>query len=123
MSLRTKVLFFWAVIGCFLAFLAVFAQEPEYTYDDSGKRNPFLPLVTSDGRLVKIEEEQGEGLGIALEGIIYDKSGLSYAIVNANVVKIGDKIGDYQVYRIDQNRVVFLKDSEPVEVYLEKEEP
>lgn len=82
-----------------------------------------MALITADGRLVKVEENLGEGLDLSLEGIIYDKSGLSYAIVNANVVKISDKVGDYQVYRIDENRVIFLKDGEPVEVFLEKEEP
>jgi len=120
---RTKVLSFLALTGCCLAVLAVFAQEAEYAYDDKGRRNPFMPLVTQDGRLVKVEEAQGEGAGLSLEGIIFDNRGLSYAIVNASVVKIGDKIGDYQVYRIDQDKVVFLKEGEPVEVVLEKEEP
>lgn len=121
----------------FLVFLPVYSQEQpvqapqkgqikadaaqEFVYDSKGKRNPFIPLVTSDGKLLKLEtEESSEGL--LLEGIIHDKKGISYAIVNGDVVRAGDNVGDYQVLRIEDNKVVFVKDGEPIEVELKKEE-
>ena len=96
-----------------------FAQD-DFVYNAKGKRNPFIPLVTSDGRLIKLEARETTG-GFALEGIIYDKISMSYAIVNGAVVKVGDMVGDYQVLKIEENKVIFIKDSQPFEVELKKE--
>jgi len=97
-----------------------YAQETP-GYDDSGKRNPFIPLVTSDGRLLRLENNESVG-GLELEGIIYDKNGLSYAIVNSEVVKVGDSSGDYRVLKIQKDKVIFIKDGETLEIDLKKEE-
>lgn len=97
-----------------------FAQN-EFKYDAKGRRDPFIPLVTSDGRLLKLEQQEGAS-GLLLEGIIYDKRGLSYAIVNGEVVKIGDAVGDYQVLRIEQKRIIFIKEGQTTVVELKKEE-
>lgn len=94
----------------------------EFKYDSKGKRNPFIPLVTDDGRLLKFEEEEGVSKNLWLEGIIYDKYGLSWACVNGEIVKIGDKIGAYQVLKIEEDKVVFIKDGELLKVELKKEE-
>lgn len=100
----------------------VFGQG-EFGYDAKGRRNPFIPLVTSEGRLLKLDKQEAVSAGgLAIEGIIYDKLGRSFAIVNASVVGIGDYIGDYQVLKIFENKVVFIKDGQPLEVELIKEE-
>ncbi|MCX5668803.1 MAG: hypothetical protein NTX89_01600 [Candidatus Omnitrophica bacterium] len=100
----------------------VFAQE-RFTYDAKAKRNPFIPLVTPQGRLLKLDKQEATSVGgLAIEGIIYDKFGRSFAIVNTNVVGIGDIVGDYQVLKIQENKVIFIKDGEPLEVELTKEE-
>ncbi len=114
-----------AVIICIiLSLFCVIGARPEetkFTYDSQGKRNPFIPLVTPDGRLLKLDQQKSAG-GLFLEGIIYDKNGLSYAMVNDQVVKIGDTVGDYQVLRIEEKKVVFIKEGEPKEVELKEEE-
>lgn len=90
---------------------------------EKGKRNPFIPLVTPEGRLLQLEaEEEGNEEELRLEGIMYDKGGLSYAIVNAEVVKIGDWAGGYRVLRIEKNKVIFIIDNQIKEVELKKEE-
>ncbi len=95
----------------------------EFVYEDKGKRNPFIPLVTPEGRLLKLDRQDTvSAQGLTIEGIIYDKQGRSFAIVNAEVVGIGDSVGDYQVLKIFENKVVFIKDGEPLEVELTKEE-
>ena len=96
-----------------------FAQE-KFVYDDKGRRDPFIPLVTSDGRILNLDQEKDSD--IHLEGIIYDDKGFSYAIVNQEIVRIGDWAGNYQVYRIEKNKVIFLKDGQPQEVEIKKEE-
>lgn len=97
------------------------ATEKQFVYDAKGKRNPFTALVTPDGRLLKIADEEESG-GLTLEGIIYDEQGLSFAMVNGLVVKVGDTIEGYQVLKIESNRVIFLKDGEPFMEELKKEE-
>ena len=105
-----------------LAFLTCcFAQE-EFLYDAKGKRDPFIPLVTPDGRLLKLEQEEGVA-GLLLEGIIYDKNGTSCAIVNSEIVRIGDKVGEFQVLKIEEKRVIFIKEGQITEVEIKKEEP
>jgi hypothetical protein len=106
---------------CFLSLFSISLAQEQFVYDAKGKRNPFIPLVTPDGRLLKLEQEEGTA-GLALEGIVYDKNGVSYAIINGEVVRIGDKVGDYQVLKIEEKKVIFIKDGEPTEVDLKKED-
>jgi hypothetical protein len=109
------------LLGVFFIFACNFAfAEDDFIYDAKGERNPFMPLVTPEGRFIKVKSRQiAEGLD--LEGIIYDKISLSYAIVNGAVVKVGDFIGGYQVLKIEEKEVVFIKEGQPFEVELKKE--
>jgi hypothetical protein len=106
---------------CILNFTFTSLAQDEFIYDSKGKRNPFIPLVTQNGRLLKLDKQEGVE-GLRIEGIIYDKHGLSYTIVNSEVVKVGDKVGDYQVLKIESNKVIFIKDAKPLEIELKKEE-
>lgn len=117
-----KVKIFFLALFFNLATIFCCLAQDETVYDSNKKRDPFTPLVTSDGRLVNLEQEQGNK-NLTLEGIIFDKNGLSYAIVNGEVVKIGDKIGAYQILKIEKNKVVFIKEGEPTEIELKEEEP
>jgi len=100
----------------------VFAQgDKEFIYDSKGKRNPFIPLVTPEGRLLRLDKyDGGSSGGMLVEGIIYDKSGRSFALVNSAVVGVGDFAGDYQVLKILEDKVIFIKDGIPLEVELIK---
>jgi hypothetical protein len=97
-----------------------YAQQ-QFIYDAKGKRNPFIPLVTPDGRLLNLEQEEVKK-DLILEGIIYDKNGLSYAVVNGEIVKIGDRVDVYQVLKIEKEKIILIKEGEPLELYLKKEE-
>ena len=105
---------------CLLLFKCCDAQE-DFVYDSQGKRNPFIPLITSGGKLLKLDADKSEN-NLLLEGIIYDQKGISYAIVNGEVIKTGDSILGYQVLKIENNKVLFIKEGEPLEIELEKEE-
>ncbi len=121
---KIKIIGFMVILvsaSCLLPPASCLAQE-QFIYDAKNKRDPFIPLVTADGRLLKLEQEERVS-GLLLEGIIYDKNGLSYAIVNGEVIKVGDKVGDYQVFKIEKNKVIFLKEGQPLEIELKKEEP
>jgi len=113
-----------------LIFLVLFNQvvlaQDNFVYDSKSKRNPFIPLVSPEGRLLKLDKAEDDSAsgsgGVSLEGIIYDKHGRSFAIVNATVVGIGDIVGDYRVLKIQENRVILIKDGQPLEVSLIKRE-
>ena len=118
---NSKLLFFSILLFC--SFLGYSLAQNEYVYDAKGKRNPFIPLVSSDGVLVKLDKEEGQGpLELKVEGIIYDKNGTSYAIAEGKVVRVGDFTGNgYQVLKIEQNKVIFIKEGEPLEVRLKED--
>ncbi|MFA5099507.1 MAG: hypothetical protein WC547_01300 [Candidatus Omnitrophota bacterium] len=119
-----------AVLFCFLAPAASLAKDQrpkpqdDYVYDVGGKRDPFIPLLTADGRFLQLERspEEEEESQLKVEGIIYDKYGLSYAIVDSSVVKVGDIIADYQVLKIEENKVAFIREGQIKDVFLQKED-
>jgi hypothetical protein len=95
------------------------AQE-QFVYDPQGRRDPFIPLVTPDGRLLNLDTQQVKD-SLNLEGVIYDEQGVSYAIVNGMVVKIGDMVDDYQVLKIERNKIIFIKEGNPFSIELKEE--
>jgi len=103
---------------CLLFLSSVLYADGAFTYDSKGKRNPFIPLVTADGRLLKLQQSE-QGKELSLTGIIYDKRGVSYAIVNGDVVGVGDRIGEYRVLKILEKKVIFIKDNQIIEFELE----
>ena len=110
-------------IFIFFLFYRCFAQE-ESLYDSQGKRDPFIPLVTPDGRFQKLEAEEEpkkKETELKLNGIIYDKYGISYAIVNDMVVKIGDVVDDYKVLKIEEKKVSFIKEGQVTDIFIKKE--
>jgi hypothetical protein len=85
----------------------VYAQAA-FVYDDHGKRDPFVPLVSSAGMVVTYDEDLSLN-DLVLEGIAADASGNNAAIVNGKVVKTHDQIGPYVVDVIAVDHVEFLK--------------
>ena len=98
-----------------------FAAEEGFVYNDKGRRDPLLRLVTSDGVVMNYDADV-EISDITLEGIIYDPDGNSMAIVNGRVVRVNDKIGYFTVVEITSEKVVFSKGAEKFELTLKKEE-
>lgn len=97
-------------------------KEGEFIYDAEEKRNPFAPLVTSDGRILEPQISKKTADEIYVEGIIYDAGGSSYAVINGEIVKGGDMAGRYQVLRIEPQKVIFLKEGKEFEVELKRED-
>ncbi|MCX5700835.1 MAG: hypothetical protein NTZ63_04780 [Candidatus Omnitrophica bacterium] len=117
--LRNKVL---VILFLILGFKASSFADQDFIYNAQGRRNPFIPLVTSDGRLVKLDREEDKGsTDLLVDGIIYDKQGLSYAIVNAEVLGVGDFAGAYRILKIESDKVVFLKEDQIREVSITEE--
>ena len=97
---------------------SVYAQE-KFVYDDHGKRDPFVPLVSSAGMVVTYDEDLSVN-DLVLEGIVSDPSGNNMAIVNGKVIKAKDQIGPYTVDLIAADHVEFLKGTERYILNLKK---
>jgi hypothetical protein len=97
---------------------SVYAQEA-FVYDDHGKRDPFVPLVSSTGMVVTYDEDLAVN-DLVLEGIVADATGNNAAIVNGKVVKVHDQIGPYTVDVIAADHVEFLKGTQRFILKLKK---
>ena len=118
---KLKLQVFFVLAFLLLTLLLSVYADPDYKYKVNGARNPFVPLLTSEGRLIQLEKRESRG-EIKIEGIIFDNFGVSYAIVDGQVVKVGDSVGDKQVLKIEKNKVYFVKQGQVSEVELKKEE-
>jgi len=96
------------------------AQEQKTPYSYQGKRDPFMPLITPTGYLLNLEPE--ENAALRLEGIMYDQKGESMAIINGELVRVGEPVGDAIVSSIEPTKVTIIKDNQTVELELRREE-
>jgi hypothetical protein len=97
-----------------------FSQE-EFKYNGEKQRNPFMPLVTSDGRLLTLQQAPVVKK-LALQGITFDQGGLSFCVINGEVARVGDQIDNYLVVKIEREKVTLSKEGETIEMELRKEE-
>lgn len=94
------ILLFFSVIS------SVYCEEPGY--DSKSKRDPFVPLVG-------VEKNQAAGLAnaasiddVKLEGIAVGSKGNNKAIMNGELIKERDKIGNVEIKRITDKTVTLL---------------
>jgi hypothetical protein len=88
-------------------------------YASQGKRDPFVPLITPAGYLVNLEPEKNASLH--LEGIMYDSKGDSIAILNGELVRAGESIGDAVLASIEATKVTVIQNNQKIEIELRRE--
>jgi len=110
-----------AVVGVFWGTGAVRAEEGKDTflYEAQGRRDPFLPLITPSGYLVNLDPETDETL--RLEGIMFDPSGDSIAIINGELLRVGESLGDAVIIDIKAQKVTVMRNNETLELELRRE--
>ena len=120
----------WLLLGMVLivAFWqagAVAADEPavkgDFTYSDHDKRDPFWSLLGNRGTILNFDKDIYAS-DMVLEGVLLEPTGDSVAIINGNIVKIGDKVGFFIVKEIQVNMVILEKGQEIITLKLKKEE-
>lgn len=93
-------------------------------YQAKGKRDPFVPFLTDDGRRIQppgTDEESEVPLeGLALKGIILGKGGESMAILNDRVVREGEEVDGFKVVKIGPQRVTILVDGKEMDLHIQK---
>ena len=97
-----------------LDFSLAFAEE--FRYDNHGRRDPFVsPAQAGFGTQLGQSE-------LRLEGVIVDQKGGSYAIVNGEIVREGEKFQGFLLRKIEPNRVMFQKEGENFETILNQDD-
>ncbi len=94
--------------------------ENKFIYKNKGLRDPFIALVTIDGRILPGAREVTESTNVELEGIIWDPNGKSLAIINGKLVKEKQRIMNLQVLKIKKDSVLLQKEGKVIVINLKK---
>ena len=113
------------MLGFVVYFTLVFAstaagEGEKYSYQVQGKRDPFIPLISPAGFLLNLEPQENSVL--SLEGIMYDPKGDSIAIINGELLKVGESAGDAVITSIEPDKVTVMKDNIKQDIELRREE-
>lgn len=111
---------FWGVV-CLL--LSGGSGQASDAGTDSGapRRDPFIPLITPAGFLMSVEPQQ-KNAALRLEGVTYDPNGGSIAVINGQLLQVGDEISDAVVISIEAARVTVIQDNKKIDLELRREE-
>ena len=96
-------------------------------YESKGKRNPFIPLLLTDGQRITPPPDEEEldpmGLGsLVLQGVVYDPSGDSTVILNGQLLRENEEWEGIRVLKIESNTVTIWKDGETHELTVREPE-
>ena len=86
-------------------------------YESKDKKDPFIPVVTNDGQLLMKIQSEEKDIDLNLEGIIYESKGQSMAIINGEILKVDDSIGNVKIVEIRKDSIVYSKDGEIVTLF------
>ena len=114
---------FFAIVSLLIFSISVQNQlfGAEYKYASEGRRDPFIPLVTGEIIISLGLESVTTIEDIKFEGVIFDPSGESMAILNGEVVKEGDKPYNVEVVKIYENAITIKIHDEPYTIDLSEE--
>ena len=96
------------------------ASVRDFTYQSKGNRDPFMSLVTKDGRILPGARTVSETGNVELEGVIWDPNGKSMAILNGKLVKEQQRIMNMQVLKINKTSIILQKEGKVMVVNLKK---
>lgn len=96
-------------------------EQNQFSYDSNAKRDPMMPLVNSDGLLVQVVTSTS-ATDMHLQGVVLSGVKDKYAIIDGEIYKENDSIGEYKVLNIGDKSVKVSKGSEEFILEIEKEE-
>ena len=93
-------------------------------YDEGARRGPFVPLADENGMRRNLSQSGAEGelpVKLQIMGILASE-GSAMAIINGEVVKEGDSIGDVKIEKIDEKSVSVNYQNKIYKLMLREEE-
>ena len=105
-----------------LCILISAGAEEQFLYDSKGKRDPFVPLVGVTAKSVESLQDVVTIEDVDLQGIAYDAKGKLVAIINGEMVRVGEGGGRLIVKDISDDSVILSIDDEEykLNIYEEK---
>ena len=102
---------------------ALAAEEGgDFVYNDGGKRDPFMALISPEGTVGTGTAGVESIDDITLEGIVWDPSGGSFAIVNGEILKENEQVNNVKITDISPNAIVILINNNVYTINLVQEE-
>ncbi len=89
----------------------------EIVYESGGRRDPFSKLSAQ-----AVAGESKSGVAGHLEGVIYDPTKQSLAVIDGKTYKAGEEVGDSTILRIQKDYVVVLVNGEEKTLRIREEE-
>ncbi len=121
MRCRTAALAMAALVGLMgVVDLAAQDEKDKYLYKGQNKRDPFEPLISPAGYLINLDPRTDETL--RLEGIMFDSKGDSIAIINGELLRVGESLGEAVIIKIESEMVTVMRNNETLELVLRREE-
>ncbi|UCD15813.1 MAG: hypothetical protein JSV34_01835 [Candidatus Omnitrophota bacterium] len=117
MRVSKGIAIFILLFCCFLAKGLCLWPQPKYPFTDED-RDPFSPLISRGGRILIPQEETVSNF--VLRGIIYSED-KALAIINDEILKENDRIGEYIILRVEEKRVILKNEDEEIILKLEEE--
>lgn len=121
--MRTLSVFTAGIIAV-LFFLAAapYLMCEGFKYESYGKRDPFVPLVGgSRPAIVKLEDITSAD-DVKVEGTAIGANGKKVAILNGEVLKEGDKVGEIELKKVEKKSVTISIGGKSYDLYLPGEE-
>ncbi|HIE35804.1 MAG TPA: hypothetical protein EYP89_01010 [Candidatus Omnitrophica bacterium] len=112
-SKREKIILIFILIFSFF----VKAQDYNYPFDESS-RDPFTPLISKSGQILIPRKIEAKNL--VLNGIIYSPQN-SIVVINGEILKEKDKVGEYTIFKIEEKKVILKKKDKKIILKLEEE--
>lgn len=115
-----------AVVWC-LAAAALFTADTfaAYQYDDHGKRDPFVPLVTTVAQKKRVAfpplKEVASIDELRLEGVAAGAGGARTAIMNGEIVREKTRVGVLEIVKVADRSVVVVLGGKEYTVKLPQE--
>lgn len=76
-----------------------------FKYEVKDRRDPFMPLITGEKKITVGLETVESVDDIKFEGIIFDPNGKSIAVLNGEIVRENDVIGNVAVVKIFESAI------------------
>ncbi len=112
---------FGIVIMTLLVGLSSYAAAENFEYNAHGRRDPFVSLVGSEKPTVTRLADITSVEDMKLEGIVSGAKGEMAAMMNGEIIKINDKIGDIVVKSITKAGVTLTVGGKEYQLKLPEE--
>jgi len=88
--------------------IASFGWAEFPNYETHGKRDPFVPLVGPEKPTVARPEDITSIDDVSLEGIVSGPKGTKAVMINGEILKEHDKVGDLEIKKITKRTVTLI---------------